>query len=569
MTEPNETGAANTIASERLLAGQESRFRILRCIGSGGMGDVHLAEDSKLRRLVAIKTIRSDLCKDEEIRKRIERECLLHAKIGAHPHIVTLFDRLEEGDRINLVMEYVEGDTLQHLLEQTANQGKRLAWKDGIDVACQCLDALSRIHAQGIVHRDIKPSNILITRDDSEGYCAKLMDFGIARPQNDDEQSMMLTKEGAGGPGTPIYMAPEQIDPATFGPVSFATDVYAMGVMLYQIVSGKPPFTGSLTEIFNGHLNSPPPPPDLRVDPTIPPAIITIINRALAKKQSARFPSARVFRDELERLIHAVGPSTAAEFDRTLPAARSDPNKTMAAVDLEAAGHERHATLLDTGKAGPGRKKMPGAVLFIIGAATTLAIAAAAAMGYFWLSRGKTEAPPQQTTQEKTVDTTDETPAEVARTIPAAEETTASPPDLSTAALSAGTGVQAEQTGTASAPPEAPALTGLPSMDTAAATSDQTDSADSDGSIMDIFDQRRQQSLSAEQSQSGGAAGTTQTTQGGGKPQQPAPPPKPKETTPPPPAQQPPAAEQKPESKPEVQQDTGWKVIRKEDHKIN
>lgn len=584
MTQPNEANADATVIAENLLAMHASRFRILRCLGSGGMGDVHLAEDSKLRRLVAIKSIRPDMCKDEEIRKRIERECLLHAKIGAHPHIVTLFDRLEDGDRINLVMEYVDGETLQQLLERTASQGKRLSWKDGITIACQCLDALARIHSQGIVHRDIKPSNIMVIRDDSGEYCAKLMDFGIARPQAEDEQSMLLTKEGAGGPGTPIYMAPEQIDPSTFGPVTYATDVYAMGVMLYQIVSGKPPFLGSLTEIFNGHLNLSPPPPDLHNDPTIPPGIIPIINRALSKKPSARFPSARAFKDELQRLLVKTDASAAEIYDRTMPSTQADPNKTLSAAALESTEAERGATMLDAGKTGGIRAKTSGinVPLFLVGAAVALAVLLIAVAGYFWLTKESPEkstvttpteqAPASEKPAKPTVETGPSTqPGEPSGPIVAAQ------PSPAPAEPVVATGEPPKDTpwtyiGAASTQGTLPPDTSLPAGQDLSATlppASPSESHDSGPSIMGTFQELRQQKLSEPPTASTASSEPSTSSSSAGTTEPPPPPPQPK----------PKPSPTKPSShstggttesqKPQTQQDNGdWTVIRKEEHKV-
>lgn len=280
--------------------GTGSRFRILKFLGGGGMGDVYLAQDLRLPRRVAIKTIRQDLCENTEIHKRIERECQLHAKIGIHPHIVALHDLLEEDGQISMVMEYVEGQTLQDLLKQNAHQGLSLSWQQSLDITRQILKALDRIHAHGIVHRDIKPSNILLSRDDAGRYCAKLMDFGIARPAV--YEGTALTVQGGSGPGTPMYMAPEQIDTKTFSAVSPATDIYAMGVVLFQLLSGELPFSGSLTAVFLGHLTRKPPPLVISEDAQIPLTLADIVRRALEKNPAERFPSAKAFREALDQV---------------------------------------------------------------------------------------------------------------------------------------------------------------------------------------------------------------------------------------------------------------------------
>ncbi len=295
---------------------REGRFRLERVLGSGGMGEVHLAEDTTLHRKVAIKSVRADLCEDAEVRKRIERECLLHAKVGPHTNIVTLYDRFEEDGQIRLVMEYVDGETLHARLRPESGAHHSLPLDEAARIAVQVLDALSRIHAHGIVHRDIKPSNIILCKDDRGDTCAKLMDFGIAR-QTQDAGLSNITQTSYGSPGTPLYMAPEQIDAKQFGVVSQSTDVYAMGVVLYQMVSGEPPFTGTITEIFNAHLNSRPrfvfpatrPVPDMFAD---------ILMKALAKRPAQRYASAQAFRDDLQSLLTDAMLGEAAQDVRSL-----------------------------------------------------------------------------------------------------------------------------------------------------------------------------------------------------------------------------------------------------------
>ena len=157
------------------------RYRIMRILGAGAMGSVRLAEDTALHRRVAIKTVKDEVARNPEIRRRIERECLLHAKVGPHPNIVTLFDKLEADDEMHLVMEYIDGETLQARLERNSEMGIVMPPSESILIASQVLDALSRIHAQQIVHRDIKPANIMLTYNESGSVCSKLMDFGISR----------------------------------------------------------------------------------------------------------------------------------------------------------------------------------------------------------------------------------------------------------------------------------------------------------------------------------------------------------------------------------------------------
>lgn len=282
------------------------RYRAIRKLGAGSMGEVYLAEDTKLHRRVAIKSIRADRTAAGQILRRIKRECLLHARIGAHPHIVTLFDLHDDGDRLFLVMEYVDGDTLDHVLAAHRKEGRPFPIGDSVDIAIQCLRGLAHVHARGIIHRDIKPANVMLTRDSDGNYTAKIMDFGVARQEEQDPDVTTLTHPGSRSPGTPLYMAPEQIDSATYGPVVPASDLYAVGVLLYQMITGQPPFTGSLTDVFNGHLNVDPK-PMRRPNGTEPhPLLAEAIDRALLKHAHLRFASAAEFAAELESIRFLV-----------------------------------------------------------------------------------------------------------------------------------------------------------------------------------------------------------------------------------------------------------------------
>jgi len=302
------------------LALDSDRFRFIESLGAGAMGAVSLAEDTKLHRHVAIKTVKAELSRDPEFRKRIERECLLHAKVGPHPHIVTLFDRIESNGQIHLVMEYVEGESLQSMLERNAEEGIVLPVGKSLQIGLQCLEALSRIHAQGIIHRDIKPSNIMITHSETGEVCAKLMDFGVARMADDDEQLSRLTTTDSGGPGTPLYMAPEQIDSKTFGEISPATDVYSMGILLFQMFSGAPPFRGTLTEVLNAHVNIPAPRLDTVAPGRIPAVLADVLQQALAKRSRNRFATVKAFSAELVQVqAQITHPGSLPAADWTVP----------------------------------------------------------------------------------------------------------------------------------------------------------------------------------------------------------------------------------------------------------
>lgn len=271
-----------------LIAG---RYRVLRPLGEGGMGNVYLADDLQLARQVAIKTIRPELSGNEEVCSRIKRECRMHAAIGVHPHIVALYDRVEENGCLYLVMEYFAGETLAARLAASGASG--LPPATALDVVRQVLRALICIHNQGIVHRDIKTANILLQRQADGRWLAKLTDFGIARAVLEPDAATRLTSLGTQGPGTPVYMAPERIDPQTFGDVCPASDLYAVGVILFELLTGQPPFKGSMTEIFSGHLVQQPALEDLAAD--LPIQVQSALRTALSKQPAQRFQDAEAF----------------------------------------------------------------------------------------------------------------------------------------------------------------------------------------------------------------------------------------------------------------------------------
>jgi len=272
-----------------LIAG---RYRLLRPLGEGGMGNVYLADDLVLARQVAVKTVRPELSDNEEVRSRIKRECRLHAAIGAHPNIVTLYDTVEENGHIYLVMEYFAGETLAGRLA-AANGCRGLPLNTALDIVRQLLRALACIHGRDIVHRDIKTSNILLQLQPDGRYLAKLTDFGIARAEVEAGAMTRLTSLGTQAPGTPVYMAPERIDPQTFGDVSPASDLYAVGIILYELLTGQPPFTGTMTEIFSGHLVQQ---PVLTALPaSLPIRLHAVLHTALAKQPAERYQDAEDF----------------------------------------------------------------------------------------------------------------------------------------------------------------------------------------------------------------------------------------------------------------------------------
>ncbi len=277
-----------------------NRYQFIKLAGRGGMGDVYLAHDLVLGRQVAVKSITSALQGNPEIRRRVERECRLHAALPPHPGIIALYDRIEENGNVYLILEYFEGEPLSAYLERFHKDGRHLPLSAAINIVRQVLDALGHIHAHNILHRDIKPSNVMVTERPNGTYVAKLMDFGIAAPESQENQAMQITMMASAAPGSPTYMAPERIDPDTFGQACPATDLYAVGIMLYEMLCCHPPFQGTLTEIFVAQLSKP-----VNFDalpPEISSSVKKVLQKTLNKKTAERYGSAAEMISELDTI---------------------------------------------------------------------------------------------------------------------------------------------------------------------------------------------------------------------------------------------------------------------------
>ena len=274
----------------------DGRYRILRKLGAGGMANVYLAEDEDLGRRVAIKILNDRYANDDSFTERFRREAKSAASLS-HPNIVSIYDRGESEGRAYIAMEVVEGESLKELITTTG----ALPLAQAIDYAKQILSAVRFAHRHGIIHRDIKPHNILL---DGEGRL-KVTDFGIARagPSQMTEVGSIM--------GTAQYLSPEQ---ARGAPVTAASDLYSVGVVLYEMLTDKTPFTGETPiEIAMKHLNETPrPPSELR--PEIPPELDQIVLRALAKDPHERYETADEFSADLDRLEAGlpVAPETSA-----------------------------------------------------------------------------------------------------------------------------------------------------------------------------------------------------------------------------------------------------------------
>lgn len=258
------------------------RYEIIRAIGEGGMANVYLGYDTILDRNVAIKILRGDLSNDEKFVRRFQREALSASSL-AHPNIVEMYDVGEDDGLYYIVMEYVDGKTLKQLLKKRGN----LTLSETIDIMLQLTDGMRHAHDSYIVHRDLKPQNIMI-KDDGQ---IKITDFGIAMALN----STQLTQTNS-VMGSVHYLPPEQ---ASGKGSTVRSDIYSMGIIFYELLSGSLPFRGdNAVEIALKHMRDPL--PSLREDnPAIPQSIENIIKKATAKNPKNRYEDARSMYEDL------------------------------------------------------------------------------------------------------------------------------------------------------------------------------------------------------------------------------------------------------------------------------
>jgi serine/threonine protein kinase/beta-lactam-binding protein with PASTA domain len=347
------------------------RYEVRELLGRGGMAEVRMGNDNRLGRVVAIKRLRTDLASDGTFQARFRREAQSAASLN-HPAIVSVYDTGEEpatdGSGVQqpyIVMEYVAGRTLRDILRE----GRKILPERALEITSGVLSALDYSHRAGIIHRDIKPGNVMLTPTGE----VKVMDFGIARAMS-DAQTMTQT---AAVVGTAQYLSPEQARGET---VDSRSDVYSAGCMVYELLTGRPPFVGdSPVSVAYQHVREPAQPPSTH-DPELPPAVDAIVMKALAKRVEDRYQSAAAMRSDIERYL------AGRPIQAPAPVPVPDPLPTTATVVaplpvLPDGTAERDAMLEEDDLDEEPSKPRVGAVLALVGLLLVLLI------GGFWIFR--------------------------------------------------------------------------------------------------------------------------------------------------------------------------------------
>jgi serine/threonine-protein kinase len=341
----------------------DSKYELRGTLGAGAMGVVLDGFDRAIERRVAIKVVRKPAAEDAEAIEaaaRFKREAQAAGRLS-HPGIVAVYDYGENDETAWIVMEMVSGGTLKAILDRN----ERLPVKETARIMIQVLNALAYAHARGVIHRDIKPANVMLT---AEGD-VKLADFGIARLENS-----AMTQVGT-LMGTPSYMAPEQLRGEA---LDARADIWAAGVMLYQLLTGEKPFPGGFSAVMHKVLHTEPVPPSA-LSATSPPALDAVVMKALAKRPDDRWPDAKAFAAAIEAALNAPAPTL------TVPAE----DATMVSSAPQPAVQAPGAT-----PAAPTAPKAGGRPGWLLPAAGAGIVAAAGVAGFlFWAREAPRPAP--------------------------------------------------------------------------------------------------------------------------------------------------------------------------------
>jgi serine/threonine-protein kinase len=371
------------------------RYQTIRLLGEGGMGRVYLARQIDLGRQVVVKVMHDHIAADPKFRERFQRETLLMARFQ-HPYVVTLYDAsLNDPLGPCIVMEYIRGVTLDVLLKN--NKGRLGPARVGRMLGHLC-EALQAAHSEGIVHRDLKPGNLMVVDPDTPYEKIKVMDFGLAKLLDSEAIKKVTVTGGDFAVGTPTYICPEQV---RGDPVDHRADLYSLGVILYELLTGRTPFLGESTmDILLAHATEDPTPlRDVDEGIDIPLAIEKVVMDCLAKNPAHRPPSARDLAERFETALahEEVVQELALQAERPTAETGGDAPRGIQVNDPDAlvyhleawmpeaiAVHKLRGFMFDVG--GDVVESVPGKIRVVIGAGSTYELRG---RGLSWLGLGR------------------------------------------------------------------------------------------------------------------------------------------------------------------------------------